>query len=193
VNPARGSDGKIVRWFGTNTDIDVQRRLDLRNRFIIELDESVRALEDPQHITLTLARLLGEHLGADRCAYAEVAADEDHFYIPGDYTREGVPSIVGHFAMSQFGAEVLRLMRANKPYAVDNVLTDPCITEGGLAAYEQTEIKAVICVPLHKNGRFAAFMAVHQRVPREWRPDEIELVSFVANRVWESIERARVL
>ena len=193
VNPARDADGRIVRWFGTNTDIDVQRRLDLRNRFIIELDESVRGLESPTEITLTLARLLGQHLGADRCAYAEVAADEDHFYIPGDYTRRGVPSIVGHYAMSQFGAEVLRLMRENKPYVVNNVFTDERVTEKDLAAYEQTAIQAVICVPLHKNGRFAACMAVHQRVPRVWKSEEVELVAFVANRFWESIERARII
>jgi len=193
VNPARGSDGRIVRWFGTNTDIDVQRRLDLRNRFIIELDQSVRGLESPKDITLTLARLLGEYLGADRCAYAEVEADEDHFYIPGDYTREGVHSIVGKYAMSQFGAEVLRLMRANEPYTVNNVFTDERVTPDDLGAYEQTAVQAVICVPLHKNGRFAACMAVHQRVPRVWKSEEIELVAFVANRFWESIERARIV
>lgn len=193
VNPSRGADGQIVRWFGTNTDIDVQRRLDQRNRFIIELDESVRALESPEDITLTLARLLGEHLGADRCAYAEVESDEDHFFIPGDYTREGVHSIVGQYAMSQFGAEVLRLMRANQPYSVNNVFTDERVTESDLAAYEQTGIQAVICVPLHKNGRFAACMAVHQQVPRVWKSEDIELVAFVANRFWESIERARIV
>lgn len=193
VNPGRDADGRIVRWFGTNTDVDEQRRLDMRNRFVLQLDESVRALESPEEISLKLARLLGEYLGVDRCAYAEVEPDEDHFYIPGDYTREGVESIVGRYSMSQFGAEVLRLMRANEPYTVNNVLTDERVTKADLAAYEQTTIQAVICVPLHKNGRFAACMAVHQRVPRVWRPEEIELVSFVSNRFWESIERARVV
>lgn len=193
VNPARDADGRIVRWFGTNTDIDVQRRLDQRNRFIIELDEAVRGLESPEDITLKLARLLGEHLGADRCAYAEVEADEDHFFIPGDYTRDGVHSIVGHYAMSSFGAEVLRLMRANEPYVVNDVLTDDRVTEADRVAYEQTGIQAVICVPLHKNGRFAACMAIHQRVPRVWKSEEVELVAFVASRFWESIERARIV
>ena len=103
VNPAHNSDGQIVRWFGTNTDVDVQRRLDQRNRFILGLDESVRALESPEEITLTLARLLGEHLGADRCAYAEVEADEDHFFIPGDYTRDGVETIVGNMQCRNSG------------------------------------------------------------------------------------------
>jgi PAS domain S-box-containing protein len=193
VNPQRDADGKIIRWFGTNTDVDEHRRLDLRNRFIMRLDESVRALETPEEITVTLARLLGEHLGVDRCAYAEVEADEDHFFIPADYTRGSVPSIIGHYSMSQFGAEVLRLMRADQPYVVDDVDNDERVSEADLAAYRLTNIQSVICVPLHKNNRFAACMAVHQTVPRHWTTEEMELVAFVANRFWESIERSRVV
>lgn len=193
VNPARDEEGRIIRWFGTNTDIDVQRRLDQRNRFIIEIDEAVRGLESPKDITLTLARLLGEHLGADRCAYAEVEADEDHVNIPGDYAREGVDSVVGHYALSQFGSEVVRLMHANEPYVVNDVSTDARLSAEDLAAYKLIGVKALICVPLHKNGRFAACMAVHQQVPRGWKSEEVELVAFVANRFWESIERARIV
>ncbi len=193
VNPLRDSENRIIRWFGTNTDIDRQRRIDRRNRFVIEIDEAVRPLETPEEITLTLARKLGEHLGADRCAYAEVEADENHFYIPGDFTRDDTASIVGHFSMADFGAEVLRRMRENLPYVVNDVNTDSQVTESDLAAYRATDICAVICVPLHKNGRFSACMAVHQKTPREWLPEEIELVSFVASRFWESIERARII
>jgi signal transduction histidine kinase/ActR/RegA family two-component response regulator len=181
---------KVALLFNNITE---QRRISVRNHFIMELDEAVRPLITPEEITLMLARLLGEHLGADRCAYAEVEPDEDHFDIPGDYTRGDVHSIVGHYAMSQFGAEVLRLMRANKPYVVDDVDADERVTEADLTAYRQTSIQAVICVPLHKNNRFSACMAVHQKTPRRWLPEEVELVMFVSNRFWESIERARAV
>jgi PAS domain S-box-containing protein len=46
-------------------------------------------------------------------------------------------------------------------------------------------------VPLHKEGRFTAAMAVHQQQPRAWRKDEVELVRTVVNRCWETLERAR--
>lgn len=172
-------------------NIAERKKLEIRNRFILSLDETVRPLETPEEITKTLARLLGEHLGADRCAYAEVEADENHFYIPGDYTKDDTPSIVGRYQMRDFGAEVLRLMRENKTYVVNDVDTDAQVTKEDLAAYRKTNIQSVICVPLHKNNRFAACMAVHQKRPRRWLSDEIELVTFVANRFWESIERAR--
>jgi PAS domain S-box-containing protein len=191
--PIFGTGGEVEAVAGTTRDITELKQVELRTRFIMQLDEAVRPLETPEEITQTLARLLGEHLAADRCAYAEVETDENHFYIPGDYTRGDTASIVGRYAMESFGAEVLRLMRENKPYVVHDVDNDPQVSEDDLAAYRQTEIQAVICVPLHKNGRFAACMAVHQKEPRRWTNEEIELVSFVSHRFWESIERARVV
>ncbi|HLM68631.1 MAG TPA: ATP-binding protein, partial [Longimicrobium sp.] len=129
----------------------------------------------------------------DRCAYAELEADEDHFVLTGDYTRGDTPSIVGRYALSAFGAEALRLNRQDLPYVVDDVLADPRVSLEDRAAYEQTQIRAVISMPLHKAGRFVAGMAVHQRTPRHWLPDEVELVRTVTQRCWESIERSRAL
>ena len=135
------------------------------------------------------ARMLGRHLGADRCAYAEVE-DESVFVITGNYT-DGVPSIVGRWPVAAFGPELVRLMAANEPYVMDDVEADPRAGTD-LSAYRATTIRAVICVPLHKGGKFTAAMAVHQKVPRRWTPEEIRLVCIVVGRCWESIERARV-
>ena len=54
------------------------------------------------------------------------------------------------------------------------------------------EIRAAIVVPFHKDGRLVGVMVVNQTTPRQWRPDEVELLHLVATRCWESIERARV-
>ena len=164
--------------------------LDERNRFLVALDDATRPLERPEEITHTAARLLGMHLEVNRCAYADVEADEDTFNLTGDYNA-GVPSIVGRYTFTQFGAECLRLMRAGEPYIVTDSETD-ARTEDVRESYRMTRIRAVICVPLRKSGRFVAAMAVHQITPRAWTPAEVELVQLVASRCWESIERARV-
>ncbi len=54
-------------------------------------------------------------------------------------------------------------------------------------------IRAVISVSVHKAGRFAGGLAVHQTSPRVWRQDEVDLVRLVADRCWEALERARAL
>jgi PAS domain S-box-containing protein len=160
------------------------------NRFLVELDDATRSLESPDEITQTAARLLGVYLDVNRCAYADVEPDEDTFNLTGDY-NSGVPSIVGRYTFTQFGAECLRLMRADEPYIVTDSEIDPR-TEQVRDAYRATRIRSVICVPLRKKGRFAAAMAVHQVTARDWTDDEVELVRRVANRCWESIARARV-
>lgn len=161
--------------------------------FIADLTEVLHPLTDPDEIHATTARLLGQRLGTDRCAYAGAEADEDHFTITGDYTRGDMPHIVGRFAMAQFGADVLRLMRENRAYVVHDVMADVRVTEADRVAYRATQIAAVICVPLHKEGRFVAAMAVHQRTPRVWTATEVDLVRTVVHRCWESAERARAI
>ncbi|MBA4150550.1 MAG: PAS domain-containing protein [Verrucomicrobia bacterium] len=188
-SPIPDGRGGIAGLLQVCSDQTAYVRAEARDQFLLALDEATRPLSDPAEITATHARLLGEHLSAHRCAYADVESDQDTFNVTGDYNR-GVPSIVGRYRFSDFGKEVLRLNRANKPYIAHDVETHrPPI--GDLAAYRATMIRAVICVPLHKNGKFRAAMAVHQKFPRRWRTDEVELVRHVASRCWESIERAR--
>jgi PAS domain S-box-containing protein len=178
-------------FIGIARDITERKLAEEKLQFLITLNQSLQPISDPEEVISVAARMLGEHLRVNRCAYAEVFEDEDSFRITGDYTRETF-SIVGDFKMSDFGEKALRLMRENKPYIVNDAENDTRIREN-LAAYRQTDIAAVISVPLHKNGRFVAGMAVHQKTPHQWKDEEIELVQIVVNRCWESIERARTV
>jgi PAS domain S-box-containing protein len=183
-------DGTPRRFDGLTLDVTGQRRAEERQRFLADLAAATQPLADPDEVTATTARLLAEHLGCDRCAYAEVEG-ESVYAITGDYTR-GVPSIVGRWEVAAFGAEHHRLMRADEAYVVDDTDADPRIGPADLAAYRATTIRAVVCVALHKGGRFTAAMAVHQAAPRRWAADEVELVRTVVGRCWEALERARV-
>ncbi len=163
---------------------------DLHRSFLLRLDDLTQTLIEPEDLIAAAARMLGEHLGVERCAYADVEADEDTFNLTGDYNH-GVPSIVGRYRFAQFGSECLRLLRGDLPYVVEDSEGDTRTCEVR-DAYRKTLIRAVICVPVLKGGRLAVAMAVHQIKPRRWSPDEVMLVRCVANRCWESIERVRI-
>lgn len=186
-------NGTPLRMNGAISDVTERKRTERRTQFLEKLGQELQPLANPDEIMATTAQLLGEHLNVDRCAYAEVEDDEDHFVITGDYTSGDTESIVGRWAFSDFGDETLRLMHENQTYVVDNVEADERVTKASREAYEQTRIEAVICVPLHKAGKFVSAMAVHQRTPREWHPHEVELVETVVQRCWESLERARTV
>ncbi|HEX8551167.1 MAG TPA: PAS domain S-box protein [Abditibacteriaceae bacterium] len=170
-------------------DVTQHRRQQRSLQLLVDLNQAVQRISDPDEIMSVTARMLGEHLVVNRCAYAEVDSDEDSFHITGDYTRDTF-SIVGDFKLSDFGADILRLHRQGDAYILNDATTDPR-AEKTQDAYRQTEIVAVISVPLLKEGRFVAGMSVHQKTARHWTHDEVELVKLVVNRCWEAIERAR--
>ena len=197
--PLRGDDGAVVGSLSMAIDVTERVRSERalrenegRLRLLATLDAATQPLADPDAITAASALVMGEHLGADRCAYgeAEVHDGEISFHVIGNYNR-GVPSMVGCYELSKFGTEVSRCFLANEPCVTDDVVTDPRFAEAA-DAYLNVQIRAMITIPLHKAGRFVAAMAVHQATPRAWTAEEIELVRLVAARCWEAIERARV-
>lgn len=190
VSPLFDDEGHPRGSVGVFLDITERAADERRQKFLLSLEDHIRELSDPDAIVATSARLLGEHLQVSRCAYATVEADEDTMNILGDYTH-GVPSIVGRYTFAEFGQEVLRLMRRGEAYVVEDIYThDPAPAD--LKSYEATAIRSVICVPLVKEGRFVAAMAVHMRTPRRWSQQEVALLQQVASRCWESMERGRV-
>ncbi len=189
--PVFDERGEVEAVAGTTRDITDRKRKEETLRFLVDLNISTQSLSAPGEIMASTARLLAEHLGVDRCAYAEIE-NENIFVITGDHSK-GVPSIVGRWPVGAFGSECTRCMLANVPYVVADAEHDPRIGPENLPAYQATNICAVICVPLHKDGRFTAAMAVHQTTPRVWTPDEIELVNLVVARCWDALERSQVL
>ena len=158
-----------------------------RDRFLASLAAATQPLVEASDIIATSARLLAEELDVDRCAYAPVEG-ERVFVITGNYLR-GLPDITGRWNVEDFGPGCVEDMLAGRPYVVEDTDTDPRIGVTDLEAYRATGIRAVVCVPLLKAGRFTAAMAVHQRTPRLFTPDEIELVATVTARCWEALER----
>gem|GEM_PF-4614238 len=187
--PIHDGEGRIMRWFGTCTDIHDQRVKHESLRFMVELSESTRALRDPVAIMATTARLLGKHLRVSRCAYAEVESDEDTFTIIQDYTDQ-VASSAGTYPLNAFGPRAAADQRSGRTLVIRDVDRELPPQEGG-DTFNSIQVKAIICCPLLKEGRLAAMMAVHSEYPRDWTEDEIELVNLVVDRAWSTIERAR--
>ena len=158
--------------------------------FLLQLNDAMRPLVDAAEISHVAAVLLGTYLHANRCAYAEVEADQDTVSVTGDY-NDAVPSIVGGYRLSDFGADCVRSLRTGEAFVVDDVEAD-ARTRDVVDAYRQIQVRALICVPLLRSGRLTSAMAVHQSQARHWRQDEVQLVQLVASRCWESTERTHV-
>src|SRR5262245_6413634 len=184
--------GRLRGFTIITRDVTERKLLEEKIRFFSDLNQALQPLADPEDIMAAAARMLGEYLVGDRCAYAEIEVNEKYLCIRGEYTRGEIPGVEGRFSVDDLGAEALRLMRANRPFVVNDVEAGAWAGRD-LSAYRRAEVRSLICAPLSKNGHYVARMVVSQKTPRHWEPWEVEVVSKVANRCWESVQRARAI
>jgi PAS domain S-box-containing protein len=193
--PTYATDGSPSRMAGVSFDItdrklaeDALRHSVARLRFLGDLDEGMRAESDAPAAMLTAATLLAGRLGASRCAYADVDADNDRFVIRNDYTASGIASSAGSYSLDLFGPRAAADMRGGQTLVVRDVAGELAPGEGR-ETFLAIGIGAIVCCPLVRNGRLAAMMAVHQDAARNWLADEVTLVRTVVERCWSHVER----
>ena len=166
-----------------------QARMMDRLSFFDRLASATQELEDATAIMRTVARLTGEFLDVSICAYADMHADENGFTITGDWTAPGSASIVGTYKLSDFGDFAVSNLTSNLPLVVDDVIAQ--LPSDAAATFQSIGIAATICLPLVKDDRLIALMAVHDATPRIWTDAELGLIGEVVERSWAHIERVR--
>jgi len=188
-SPIRDSLGNVVGMIDTVTETTQTVHLNQRLVVLDAIGKAVTNATDAQDILATSTRLMVEQLQLSNCAYADMDADEDGFTIRGDYAAPGSPSIVGHYQLRDFGKKAVTLLRAGKPLIIHDNRSELPPEES--ATFQAIGITATICMPLIKQGRLTALMAIHDKTPRVWSDFEQALLSEVTERCWAHIERVR--
>jgi signal transduction histidine kinase/CheY-like chemotaxis protein len=188
-SPVRDQFGKVVGMLDTVTETTSTVFMTQRLAVLDAIGSAVANVTDPQAIMATTARILAAHLNLSNCAYADMDEDEDGFTIRGDWARAGSPSIVGHYRLADFGRLAVANLGAGKPLVINDNLAELAPEEA--ATFQAIGIAATICVPLIKNGRLTALMAIHDKTPRVWSSNDLALLLEVTERSWAHIERAR--
>ncbi|KQM79682.1 ATP-binding protein [Xylophilus sp. Leaf220] len=189
--------GRCIRAIGTAIDITRRKEADARQQAIQKrlqvldrIELAIRPLVDAVEVMQVTARLLGEHLHATRCAYADVEPDNDRFTIRSDWSQPGVPSSAGVYSLDLFGPQATSSMRSGGHLVVHDVDRELGDNNGG-RMFNAIGIKAIVCAGLVKGGRLVAMMAVHQSHPRRWSDEDLRIITDVVERCWAHIERVR--
>jgi PAS domain S-box-containing protein len=165
------------------------RENESRLRFLDALGKETAKSADADTILAITTRMLGQHLGVAVCAYADMDCDEDGFTVRGDWSAPGLPSIVGHYRLTAFGEPAAETLYAGRPFIFEGIRSLTASREQ--PTFPPAGLVALICMPLVKEGRLTALMAVCDTVPRRWAAAELALLTEVTERSWAHIERVR--
>ena len=196
ANPRFDGDGVFQGYVGMSFDvtrtreaIDALAQQERRQRFLLELSDGIRDLDDPDAILDHAHSVLGRVLNLTRVGYGELDAEAGIYNLRRDWT-EGVPSLVGATRVADFGTAVSEAMLAGETIVISDTATDPR-TAASAARYAEIQIGAVIVAPLFRSGKLRAFINGQSATPREWTPGDIKLVEEIADRAWSEVERTR--
>ncbi len=159
-------------------------------QFLIELNDAIRAIQDPKEIMWRVVCATGQQFQVTRCTYGEIDSTQEYVIVDRDYCN-GVVSVVGSHRMDSFGREIVAELKQGKTIVVDDVDADPRTAGVGAAAYDAIQTKSLLCVPLVKEGRFVALLVLHHVSVRHWTEEEVVLMERIAEKTWLAVERSR--
>ncbi|EQB07705.1 PAS domain S-box protein [Novosphingobium lindaniclasticum] len=193
-SPVPGDDGRpagVIAVVVETTEAHAARRAleesENRLRFLDDLGRAVRDSRDADQILAITTRMTAQHLGMSNCAYADMDEDGDGFTIRGDWNAPGSPSIVGHYSLAQFGVRAVCDLNAGRPLIIADNSRELAPSEA--KTFQDIGIAATICMPLVKQGRLIALMAIHDSKPHDWSEYELGVIREVTERSWAHVQR----
>jgi PAS domain S-box-containing protein len=199
--PLRDGDGKIVKWFGTGTDIDDHKRSEEAQRFLAEASAVLVASLDYEATLAALARLIVPTL-ADWCtidmitdertirrlavahqdpAKVELAWELERLYPQQMGDTEGV-------------AKVIRTMRPELyPNVPEELLALIARDAGHLKILRELGLRSALVVPLIAHNRvLGAISLIGAESGRRFTSADLDFAEDLAHRAALAVDNARL-
>jgi PAS domain S-box-containing protein len=149
-----------------------QRAVVRRSHFSTLLADRLRRATGPDDVLAGAAELLGQHIGANVAAYAQV--DNNRAVVARDWTEGDGASLVGSFDLAAFGTGGAAALQADRDVAV-----------AGGGAFRSSYIAAPLC----RGDKLTSLTIVASDRPRTWTAEEIGLVRQVGELTSAALER----
>jgi two-component sensor histidine kinase len=191
--PVMDESGRVVGVLNQANEVTKTVTAERRLSFQVRLADRLRGIHDPEEAKQAAVEMLGSYLGAARVGWADIDEARGIAFVKRDWTRDpAVPSLAGQrTATESFGEEALGLFRAGQLLAIPDIRQLPLGSADRTAAWEAAGVRALITVPLVRDGALKALLYVHEPEPRHWKRSDAAIARDVAERSWAAVERAR--
>jgi two-component sensor histidine kinase len=191
--PILDEAGRVAGVLNQANEVTRTVAAERRLSFQVRLADRLRGVHDPEEAKQAAVELLGSYLDAARVGYAEIDEAQGLAFVQRDWTRDpAIPSLAGQSTpISGFGEQALSLFRAGQMLAIPDIRQLPLGSAERTEAWEAAGVRALISVPLVREGALKALLYVHEPKPRAWKKSDAAIVRDVAERSWAAVERAR--
>jgi PAS domain S-box-containing protein len=188
--PVRDDQGSICGFVCIATDTTAQVEMERRHAFQLQLSDHLRRLSDPDEIIHVASRMLGLHLKVARIGYLEVDPVEREVKVRHDWSESELPPLSGQvLVLDRLGPMAIAVLKAGRTLRVDDSQTDERAAPYA-HSYASIGVRALLAIPLIKNGRLRAVVRLHRTTAHLWTDDEVTLAEDVAERIWIAVEHA---
>lgn len=189
--PVRDDDGMVVGMFCASTETTPQVLAKSRADFRNKLNEEMRRVSTSRAAIESCCALLGKELKAVFCAFGEMD-DEEHSNVESAWTSPGISSVIGRHNLADYGRGRIQDLLSGEPVLIGDVATDYRTTgTDAELGYARLGCKAILDVPLVREGKVRALLGIGMAEPHVWTQDEVTLASETVEIMWQAAERAR--
>ena len=193
LTPILERDGSVGGVFNQGNEITKAVINERRLSFQVAVADRLRSLSEPELVKAAAAAMLGDYLGAARVGFAEVDEAAGTIAVGTDWTRRpDIDSLAGRTAplsdLPQLALAYLKLGEVLAIPDVDDMRRGS--SEADAALGSMLGVRAVISVPLVREGELRALLFVHETEVRDWKRSEAAMARDVAERTWAAVERA---
>ena len=184
-------DGTPLRFPGVLLDMSERKAADLRREALVALADRVRDATDADDLAFAASTILGETLGVSRVGYGAIDHEAETLTVDRDWLAPGVESLAGTLNLRAYGDFIDDLKRGDL-IVIPDVEKD-VRTAAAATALKARSSGAFVNVPVLERGRLVAVLFLNNAEARDWRPEDLEVVQEVADRLRTATERLHVM
>ena len=190
------SAGEPSGFVGTVQDVTEDRQVEADQQFLFDFGAALQSVHTPEQVLSLAVERVGQRLGAWRCGWSTIDLERrtftlQHMFLAPDSSPEPVQLPIT-LSFDAWPADTPARLRAGQPVVIDD-LAQP--SAASVAAVQQLRgtTRALLLIPVVRDGEWVALFGVLDDRVREWTPREITLARLAAERVWPANETARAL
>lgn len=188
---SRDQEGSPLRAVGTFADV-TDRHFEAQDRqFLSGLTAALVQNRDAASIINITLQRLAKYLQAERVGISELNDERNAFITRSVWSHPSLPMPPSNHRTA-YDAALIEETCNNGVMVIEDVQADPRVVGTQTAElYAKMDIHSLINVRMQARDRNPVFLFIHCRERRKWQSREILLARQIAERLWDSINRAR--